>query len=264
MTDSADNYPAGAYAPGHVLWWELRYWPGTRRKFGDEQKTAAWLAFNVSEGETFTMRTLRRALGEDPDVPNSAEHLNRRLRNLRPDDWVVPSNKDDRTLPVGTYRLDQKGWHPGLGPRPKREGISDGKRRRVFDRDGFRCMVCGIGRGEPYPDKPESKAVLTVGHRLARELGGSTDLDNLQTECKRCNEPVRQEMGIPETLTALMPDVRGLRKEELRSLRSWLEAGHRIRTRLDLIYDRVRRLSASDQDTLRQKIRNMLDGDKSS
>src|SRR5690606_1956272 len=206
----APAYPPEAYSPDGVLWWELRYWPGTRRRFGDEQKTAAWLAFNVTEGETFTMRTLRQALGEDPDTPNSAEHLNRRLRNLRPDGWVVPSNKDDRTLPVGTYRLERKGWHPGLGPRPKREGISDSKRRRVFDRDSSRCVICGVGRGEPYPDKPETKAVLTVGHRVPRELGGSTDLDNLQTECKRCNEPVRQEMGVPETLSALLPEVRRL------------------------------------------------------
>jgi len=264
MADTDGTYPPEAYAPGNVLWWELRHWPGTRRKFGDEQKTAAWLAFNVNEGETFTMRDLRRALGEDPDVPNSAEHLNRRLRNLRPDGWVIPSNKDDRTLPVGTYRLDKKGWHPGLGPRPKRDGISDGKRRRVFDRDGSRCVVCGIGRGEPYPDKPESKAVLTVGHRVPRELDGSTELDNLQTECKRCNEPVRQEMGVPETLRALLPEVRNLRKEELRSLLSWLEVGHRVRTRLDLIYDRARRLSTEERDDLKQTLRKMLGGGKAS
>src|SRR4051812_23288321 len=65
-------------------------------------------------------------------------------------DGGIPSNADDRTLPVGTYRLEKKGWHPGLGEREKEDGISNGKRRRVIERDGRRCVVCGVGSGEPY------------------------------------------------------------------------------------------------------------------
>ncbi|WP_090774197.1 HNH endonuclease signature motif containing protein [Nonomuraea maritima] len=204
------------------------------------------------------MADLRQALGED--APNNAEHLNRRLRNLRPDGWDVPTNKDDRTLPVGTYRLDAKGWHPALGPRPKRDAVSAGQRRRVFDRDDRRCVVCGVGNGEPYPGEPNSRAALTVGHRIPRELGGSTELDNLQTECKRCNEPVRQELGLPETLAELLPDVRRLRTQELRTLLSWLQAKHRIRNRVDTVYDRARQLSATEHEQLVRTLHDMLHG----
>jgi hypothetical protein len=252
-------YPSEAYASNDVLWWELEFWPETRRAFGGEPKIAAWLAFNVDEGDTFTMRDLRRALGEET-IPNNAEHLNRRLRALRPDGWLVPSNVDDRTLGIGIYRLEKRGWHPAEGPRPKSEAISAAKRRRVFDRDGWRCVVCGVGSGEPYPGEPHTKAALTVGHRIARELGGSAELDNIQTECKRCNEPVRQEMGMPETLAELLPDVRRLRKEDLRSLLAWLRANQRIRTRLDDAYDRARRLSAEEREALTETVRAMLEG----
>jgi len=251
-------YPPEAYAPNGELWWRLRFRPGTKRKFGDEAKLAAWLTFNLKEGDTFTMADLRRALGDD--APNDAEHLNRRLRNLRPDGWIVPTNKDDRTLPVGTYRIDAKGWHPGLGPRPKRDNVSAAQRRRVFERDGRRCVICGIGSNEPYPGEPNSHAVLTVGHRIPRDRGGSNQLDNLQTECKRCNETVRQEISPSETLSDLLLDLKRLRKQELQILLEWMEAGHRVRNRVDMIYDRARRLSAAERDSLIEQLHSMLHG----
>jgi hypothetical protein len=258
MTDAPGGYPPEAYAPSGELWWELETWPGTRRPFGDERKIAAWLAFHVDEGDTFTMRDLRNALGDEL-IPNDAEHLNRRLRALRPDGWLVPTNKDDRTLPVGVYRLDQKGWHPGLGARPRKQLVSQGMRRRILDRDGRRCVVCGVGEGEPYPNEPGTRAVLTVGHRLPQEMGGrSDDPNNLQAECKRCNEPVRQEMGIPESLDDVLLDVRRLKKDELRRLLAWMQTGHRTRDRLDSVYDRARALSAGEREQLVGRLRLML------
>ena len=254
------EYPDEAYTPTGELWWRVTRRAGSNKKLGGEQRIAAWLAFNVEVGGLFTMRGLREALGKEA-VPDRAEHLNRRLRNLRPDGWVIPSNKDDRTLAIGTYRLEAKGWHPGMGRRPRREAISQGLRRRAFDRDGRRCVVCGIAAREPYPDDPNARAVLTVGHRIPRERGGSsTDINNLQTECKHCNEPVRHELASPETLDAVVLDVRRLRKAELQTLLSWLRAGHRMRTRLDAIYDRVRALSAGERAELQQRLAEMLGG----
>ncbi len=82
------------------------------------------------------MRQLRLALGQG-DAPEVAEHLNRRLRQLRKDGWVITSYKDSRDLPVDTYRLDARGepiWH---GKRKAKDAISQSTRRLVFDRDGF-------------------------------------------------------------------------------------------------------------------------------
>lgn len=207
------------------------------------------------------MRDLRAALGSG--VANDDEHLNRRLRQLRSrDGWVIPSNKDDGSIPVGTYRIDVVGWHPGLGTdRATNTAISQSVRRRVFERDGRRCRVCNVGSGEEYPNEPGSSAVMTVGHIIASDHGGSSsDLNNLQTECKRCNEPVRQEIRIPKTLREVLPDVRNLKRDEKEKLLSWLRAKQRMRDKLDVIYDDARRLSPDDRAELEVKLRLMVMG----
>ena len=71
---------------------------------------------------------------------------------------------------------------------------------------------------------------------------------------------MRQELGLAETLSELLPDVRRLRKSELRQLLSWLRARQRIRTRLDHIYDRARRLSAGEREELTETINRILEG----
>lgn len=259
--DEANNYPPEAFAAQGVLWWKLDTHPGSSRRFGGELKLAAWLAFNKEVGSTFTMRELREAIGED--VANNQEHLNRRLRELRHrDGWAIPSNKDDRTLRVGRYRVDKIGWHPGLGtPRADSRSISQSVRRRVIDRDGGRCTICGVAGGESYPNEPTTRAALTVGHIVPSDRGGSSaDMNNLRTECSRCNEPVRQEIRNPESFLEMLPDVRNLRKNELQRLYAWLEAGQRGRDRLDEIFDRARKLSPDDRNRLQVRLISMING----
>lgn len=246
------QYPPDAYAPdGESLWWELDVWPGKpNRKWGAERKIASWLTFNLEVGETFDMPILREALG-DGVVPHEAEHLNRRLRKLREDGWEVPTKKDDESIPAGVYRVDAKGWYPGDGIRNKNTTVSQGVRRRVIDRDQRRCVICGVGSGEPYVGEPGSRAVLTVGHRdpVARR-GSSTNLNNLQAECKRCNEPVRHTIRSPESLDQVSPDVVNLSHIDAEKLLSWLSAGNRVRDKVDDLYDRSRTLSPGDREKL--------------
>lgn len=260
MTAEPDNeYPSEAYAPDGVLWWGTHV--GRKRDVGAELKICAWLAFNRPVGSTFTMRELRAALGSE--VANDDEHLNRRLRQLRSrDGWVIPSNKDDGSIPVGTYRIDAVGWHPGLATaRATNTAISQAVRRRVFERDGSRCRVCNVGSGEEYPGEPGSTAVMTVGHIVANDHGGSSsDLNNLQTECKRCNEPVRQEIRVPKTLREVLPELTHLKRVEKEKILSWLRAGQRSRDRLDVIYDEARRLSPTERAQLTEKLRVMVSG----
>lgn len=54
--------------------------------------------------------------------------------------------------------------------------IRDEKRRRIYWRDGMRCVYCGSGH------------CLTLDHVVARERGGSHEAGNLLTACARCNE----------------------------------------------------------------------------
>lgn len=262
--EPVNKYPPQAYAPNGTLWWELDRHPGRKLEYGAELKICAWLAFNRPIGTTFTMRDLRTALGSG--VANDDEHLNRRLRQLRSrDGWVIPSNKDDGSLPIGTYRIDVIGWHQGLGTRrPPNNSISQAVRRRVLERDGSRCQVCHVAGGEEYPNEPGSIAVMTVGHRTANDHGGSSsDLNNLRTECKRCNEPVRQEIRVPKTLQEILPDVRNLKRADKDKLLSWVRAGQRMRDKLDLVYDEARRLSPAERLELEKKLRVMVYGARS-
>jgi hypothetical protein len=255
-------YPPEAYAPDGTLWWKLKTHPGKKMRYGAELKLMAWLTFNTEVGDTVTMPELRAALGNDV-VPNDDEHLNRRLRKLRPrDKWIISSKKDDGSLPVAVYRIDLKGWHPGVGtPREPDNAVSQGTRRRVLERDGRRCLVCGVAGGEPYPNEPDTRAALTVGHIIPRALGGSSeDTNNLRTECKRCNEPVREEIRSPETLEQVLPDIRKLNIEYKQRLLSWFDHGYRTRDKLDQVYDRARQLSPDDKKELEARLRRMVSG----
>lgn len=58
--------------------------------------------------------------------------------------------------------------------------------RKVFERDGWRCQMCGIStpskhRGTCKPNAPELDHVIPIA------LGGSHTYDNVQCSCRRCN-----------------------------------------------------------------------------
>lgn len=102
---------------------------------------------------------------------------------------------------------------------------------------------------------------MTVGHILANDHGGSNaDLNNLRTECKRCNEPVRQEIRVPKTLQEVLPDVRKLKRVEKERLLSWVRAQQRSRDKLDVVYDDARRLSPAERAVLESLIQIMVNG----
>lgn len=255
------EFPLEAYAPNGILWWELTTWPGTRKPYGDERKAAAWLAFNKNVGDTFTTKELRLALGEDGN-PNSKEHMQRRLRQLRKDGWDIPSPKYARDLGAENYRIDAVGWHPGLGSdRPRNlSAVSAKTRFVVLKRDGSRCQICGVGDGEPYPGEPDSHAVMTVGHLVSDDFGGKGDLGNLRAECARCNEPIRSEGGIPESPEVVVYAARSLRRDQIGRLASWVRMGARSRDILDETFDRYRKLAPGDKERARTEILKLAGG----
>jgi len=56
----------------------------------------------------------------------------------------------------------------------------------VFERDGWRCQICGKktprrNRGTRYPNAPE------IDHRIPLSLGGPHTYKNVQCACRRCN-----------------------------------------------------------------------------
>jgi 5-methylcytosine-specific restriction protein A len=51
----------------------------------------------------------------------------------------------------------------------------------VFERDGFQCQGCG------YQAHDSKDRKLHVDHIVPVSMGGTNDIDNLQTLCDRCN-----------------------------------------------------------------------------
>jgi 5-methylcytosine-specific restriction endonuclease McrA len=246
----------GSIAPCGTPWWGITVQPGTRKKpFGQERRLAAWLWFNKEIGDIFTMNELRDALGSD--IVGKSEHLNRRLRTLRSVGWVIPSYKDDGSLGTDEYRLETKGaryWLDEDRQAHKRFTPSARVRRDVIDRDGGRCVVCGIAARESYPGEPDSKARLTIGHRVPQERlrarGSADEIDNWRTECARCNEPVRDEAPDPLTYDEVLAQVRPLSRGNKQTLLSWLKRAERTRSQLDRVYDLARVLPHNEQEEL--------------
>jgi len=152
---------------------------------GAAKRVGHYLAFEVGEGQKFNKSTLREI------VPNT-EQVDRRMRDLRKVGWQIRNYKDMASLRPNELYLEKIGdavWEDGY--RWPAQGLTAAKRRKVYDRDGRRCMVCGIDFGAEYPDKPGVVARPTVGHIVPSNRGGTDDLDNLRPECQLCNETAR-------------------------------------------------------------------------
>lgn len=57
----------------------------------------------------------------------------------------------------------------------KKKRIGNSLRMAVYERDGFKCVTCGVQKN------------LTCDHIKPESLGGETTFENLQTMCKSCN-----------------------------------------------------------------------------
>lgn len=226
------NYPTDAYHPGTgKLWWELSAEDGVRGAWGDRSRMASWLRWNVSLGERFTTRQLREALN------SNNEHFQRRQRELRDIGWKYISSDEEPSLAEYCI-LEQYGWWPGEGSKPPSTAISAKVRRQVLERDGGRCVLCGRAAGEHYEDG--AVVTLTAGHIIPNAHGGRPVLDNLRTECGRCNETARADTGSVANPQAVVESAKSLKKSDRLELLSWIRRGQRSRSSLDRVYDEIR------------------------
>ena len=89
----------------------------------------------------------------------------------------VPTSQGERTVDMATLEAmlcDAQICAPGTH---KRSAIPPSVRRRVFERDGYRCTVAGCG----------STHDLIIHHDDKVEFGGSNDIKNLRTMCGSCH-----------------------------------------------------------------------------
>jgi 5-methylcytosine-specific restriction endonuclease McrA len=60
-------------------------------------------------------------------------------------------------------------------------------RAKLYERDGWRCYLCGV-KVRPYDrSKPADPRMATIDHVLAMSNGGGHTWDNVRTCCFRCN-----------------------------------------------------------------------------
>ena len=65
-----------------------------------------------------------------------------------------------------------------MNPKTPRIIIPPAVRKYVFERDRYCCQSCG---------RTHEQTELTIDHIIPLAKGGSNDISNLQTLCRRCN-----------------------------------------------------------------------------
>jgi hypothetical protein len=215
-------------------------------KLSSRVRVALYLFDEVKEGNRFYKGDMRQAL---PGI----EQIDRRMRELREVGWVIRNYKDSPVLAPNELLLEKVGdqvWTPGY--RNLTAGrINNALKRQVFDRDNNRCRVCGVAAGEPYPDRPDLTARLTIGHLVPKGRQGWNDFDNLRAECALCNEPARHLTEAPVDPDLLTARIKALPRRDKVVLAGWMLADRRQFTELEKLWVQYRQLPARQRDQLR-------------
>lgn len=190
----------------------------------------------VGEGNVFTKEQVRSAF---PGVSQA----DRRIRDLRDFGWVIKSSAEDASLSPNEQRFVRRGvpvWNRSARRAARAKAITSKERYAILARDGFQCVVCGVGGGEPYPDSPTERAVLGVFRQDAGD-GGSEAGGALVTKCKRCKSGGGASPPAVG-LFRLINDVELLDEPEKVVLRRWVKRGWRGPTPLDRVWSAYRHL----------------------
>lgn len=202
---------------------------------GTKTRVALWLHQEVGLGGTFTKADLREAF---PGV----EQIDRRMRDLRPEGWVIHTSRQDASLEPDELRLVALGarvWEPGRSSTVRTE-LPAQKRREILHRDHYACTLCGIAGGETYPERPTSTAVLSVS-----QLGDRSN-PRFTTLCSLCRSAPGGERSANEVIAL----IRHLGEEELTELQSWIHTGRRSRRRIEQVWLQYLRLSPEDREVV--------------
>lgn len=209
----------------------------------------------IGEGNTFTNQQLTAS------VPGFAQ-APRRMRDLREMGWEIDHYKSNSALRPEQYLLQKIGTRIDLGePRPAtvRKTITGLKRRRILERDGHVCQVCGASAGMEHPDTPGKNAVLTVGRVIPLSMGGNDDEANLRTECTVCGIQGRDLMINPpkkRDVLALVQTIGG--REEKKRLYGWMSMGRRTLDDTEKAYNEWARLPRDQRAEVRAELARQM------
>lgn len=184
---------------------------------GKAKRIAQYLAQEVGEGNVFRPEDLQAL------VPDGTP-TDRPMRALRSCGWVIQNYKTKASLRPGELYLETIGdrvWEDGY--RWPRSGPAPSVRRRVLDRDGPRCRICGIVFGDPFPDAPAVVAQATIVR--VDDTGRDDDPAAFCAECQRCSAD--DSARAPRDAQDLIAQIAALDTDDRKALLKWMGAGAR-------------------------------------
>lgn len=186
----------------------------------------------VREGGLFTKAELREAFP-------SIEQIDRRMRDLRAEGWVILTNREDASLNPDELRLDRVGgsvWDRSYKSRQRR-GLTQTQRRAALARDNYTCTRCGVRAGEPYPDDELAIARLVV----KAESGGVS-------VCERC---AKGSDSTPRPIAPILDAYANLSQSEQARLGEWIANGRRTFSAEETLWARISALGPETLHALR-------------
>jgi hypothetical protein len=216
-------------------------------------RVALWLRDEVGEGGSFSKQSLRDAI-------QGKEQVDRRMRDLRPAGWVIKTYRDKPSLQPDQLYLEKMGL-PVWEAEYRAVGLhqtSAKTRRFVYERDGHMCRRCGVAAAESYPDDPGSHARMTLGHISPHKSGGAANVEDLITECARCNETVRHLTGVQMSKEQVWDRIKDLSRQHMKNLHAWMVGDVRPLNPAEHAWGMYRQLPAALRDELKADLRDLL------
>lgn len=152
-----------------------------RQDLGTRDKILEFFKQNV--GDVVTNEELRYVAGDKTEWA-------RRVRELRTEHgWqIITKNTGMPSLAIGAYLLQTLEQLPEHDRR-----IPDDVKASVFDRDKFRCVICGWTYAQRIPADPRQR--LELHHKQHHAQKGTNDEPNLMTLCNVCHDKEHRNRG---------------------------------------------------------------------
>lgn len=201
---------------------------------GGRVRVALWLYTEIGDGGSFRKAQLR-------DAFPSVEQIDRRMRELRREGWVIATYREDRSLAPDELQLVRTGgrvWEQGYRS-TQAQALTDKERRAVLAADEYMCTCCGVCAGEVYPDNPLRQAKLLT----ARTQTSSDGNEGFSTVCDRCHVGDADAMSAGE----LMEEIERIDASQRKQLRRWIASGERTFAVADKLWATYRRLPQPDK-----------------
>lgn len=101
--------------------------------------------------------------------------------------WIRGDGQGGHIFNVISEAFYKRVGLPKVSPPKRSRSISATKKKAVFERDAYRCVKC------------TSHVNLCVDHIYPWSLGGTEDIQNLQTLCQICNGKKSNKVEEPES-----------------------------------------------------------------